>query len=297
MTPAAAPLLKRPPSTAEWALWAAWAVVVVLVVVAMREAWLDMYKIASKDEEQSHIFLVPIVAVWMAWVRRGRLRFFTPHWTAAGAVIMLVGWVMSRVGYFNAVQSMWHLGAVVAFVGALVAGLGMNFLLLFLPAIAVLAFLVPVPGIVRQQISGPLQTASAAATAAILETFGVPIERSTNLLSLNDHNIAVAEACNGMRMVLALLLVSYAFAFGLPLRPAARFVVLLVSPVAALVCNIIRLVPTVLLYGYASQGFADSFHDISGWLMVPLAFFILLGTTSVLRWALIPVTRFNLAYQ
>jgi exosortase len=297
MSTAHAPLLRNRPTAVEWALWCAWGVVVVFVVLAMREAWQDMYRIASKDEEQSHIFLVPIVAVWMAWVRRGRFRIFTPRWTAAGAVIMLVGWILSRVGYFNAVQSAWHAGAVIAFVGALVAGLGMNFLLRFLPAVAVLAFLVPVPGIVRQQISGPLQTASAAATAAILETFGVPIERSTNLLTLNGHNIAVAEACNGMRMVLALLLVSHAFAFGLPLRPAARFVVLLVSPVAALVCNIIRLVPTVLLYGYASEDFANGFHDVSGWLMVPLAFFILLGTTSVLRWALIPVTRYNLAYQ
>jgi exosortase len=281
----------------EWPFWLAWACIVALAVFATRDAWADMLGIAYADEEQSHIFLVPIVAVWMAWVRRGRFRRFTPRWTVAGAALIFIGWMMSRFGYFNAVQSFWHAGAVVIFIGALVTGLGVNFLLRCLPAVAVLAFLVPVPGFFRQQISGPLQTASAAATAAVLETFGVPIERSTNLLSLNGHDIAVAEACNGMRMGLALLLVSYAFAFGLPLRLSARIVILVVSPVAALVCNVIRLIPTVLLYGYASQDLADSFHDISGWLMVPLAFFILLGTTSVLKWALIPVTRFTLAYQ
>jgi exosortase/archaeosortase family protein len=100
-----------------------------------------------------------------------------------------------------------------------------------------------------------------------------------------------------MRMVLALVLVSYAFAFSLPLRLLARLLVLIASPAAALACNVIRLVPTVLLYGYSQQSWADSFHDVSGWLMVPLAFFILLGITSLLRWALIPVTRFTLAYQ
>jgi exosortase len=150
---------------------------------------------------------------------------------------------------------------------------------------------------VRQAISGPLQTASAWATQIVLETFGVPLERSMNLLTLNGHDIAVAEACNGMRMVLALILVSFAFAFSMPLKMYARVLVLLASPLAALLCNIIRLVPTVLLYGYASKSTADAFHDISGWLMVPLAFAVLLGVTAVMRWAMIPVAKFNLAYQ
>jgi exosortase/archaeosortase family protein len=131
----------------------------------------------------------------------------------------------------------------------------------------------------------------------VLETFGVPIERSMNLLTINGQDVAVAEACNGMRMVLALILVSYAFAFSIPLRWYARTLVLVMSPVAALGCNVIRLLPTVVLYGYADESLADSFHDISGWLMVPLAFCALLGLFALLRWALIPVTRFTLAYQ
>jgi exosortase len=263
----------------------------------MRDAWADIIGIVRNDEEQSHVILVPIVAIWMAWIRRGRLRRLRPTGTLVGPVIMAVGWLMSWFGYHHAVQSCWHAGAVVVMIGAAIVGLGVNTLFKLFPAFVVLAFAVPVPGAVRQAISGPLQTASAWATQIVLETFGVPLERSMNLLTLNGHDIAVAEACNGMRMVLALILVSFAFAFSMPLKMYARVLVLLASPLAALLCNIIRLVPTVLLYGYASKSTADAFHDISGWLMVPLAFAVLLGVTAVMRWAMIPVAKFNLAYQ
>ncbi len=276
---------------------ALWVALLVWSTWTNRGAWLDIAHIVQGDEEQSHVILVPIVAVWMAWIRRGRLRKLRPTGTLIGPAVMAVGWLMSWFGYNHAVQSSWHAGAVIVLIGAAVAGLGLNTLLKLFPAFAVLAFMVPVPGAIRHVISGPLQTASAHATQVILETFGVPLERSGNLLTLNGHDIAVAEACNGMRMVLALILVSFAFAFSMPLRPWARALVIIGSPIAALICNIFRLVPTVLLYGYADKSVADSFHDISGWMMVPLAFGVLLVVTATLRWAMIPVTRFNLAYQ
>ncbi|MBL9000928.1 MAG: exosortase/archaeosortase family protein [Phycisphaerae bacterium] len=266
-------------------------------VWCMRTTWSDLLTIASRDEEQSHIILVPFIALWLAWVRRARLRHLHPRGTLFGVIIMLMGWAASYVGFYHAIQSAWHAGAIIVLIGVAVTGLGVNTLLRLFPAFVVWIFAVPVPGTIRHFISGPLQTASATVTQVILESFGVPVERSMNLLTLNGHDIAVAEACNGMRMVLALILVSYAFAFSLPLRPYARVLVLVLSPIAALACNIVRLLPTVLLYGYASTGVADAFHDVSGWLMLPVAFLLLRGIYSVLGWAQIPVTKFNLSYQ
>ncbi|MEI7657146.1 MAG: exosortase/archaeosortase family protein [Phycisphaerae bacterium] len=274
-----------------------WFALVAACIWTMRETWSDLVNIVSVDEEQSHIILVPVVAVWLAWIRRIRLRHLSPSGTLFGPVIILIGWAMSWIGFHHAIQAAWHAGAVVALVGALVTGLGVNTLLKLFPAFAVLAFAVPLPGAIRHAVAGPLQTAGAQATQVILETFGVPIERSVNLLTLNGHDIAVAEACNGMRMVLALILVTYAFAFSIPFRGYARVVVLVASPLVALACNIARLIPTTLFYGYASHSFADAFHDASGWLMLPLAFLALRGIHTVLGWAQVPVTRFNLAYQ
>jgi exosortase len=278
-------------------LLGAWLLLLAGSIWSVREAWADILAIGWRDQEQSHIILVPIVAAWMAWIRRARLRHLRPSGTLFGPAIIMLGWGISYFGYHHAVQSCWHGGAVVVAVGAIVTGLGVNTLLKLFPAFVVLVFVVPVPGTIRFAISGPLQTASAYATQILLETFGVPIERSNNLLSINGRDVTVAEACNGMRMVLALILVSYAFAFSIPLRPYARALVLVGSPIAAIFCNIVRLIPTILLYGYAQESTASAWHDISGWLMLPLAFGVLLAITATLRWALIPVTRFTLAYQ
>ena len=44
------------------------------------------------------------------------------------------------------------------------------------------------------------------------------------------------------------------------------------SPLSALACNVLRLVPTVWLYGHVQPDAAEMFHDYSGWLMLPIAF-------------------------
>jgi exosortase len=282
-----------------WSPWhlAGAAVMALIGVAATWPAWRDILFIARNDEEDSHIFLVPVVVAWMVWVRRARLRICRPAGGLIGPPIVALGWAMSMYGYNHATQALWHAGAVAVVVGCILSVLGKDVLFRFLPAFVVLVFLVPFPGAVRQAIAVPLQTTTAAATQSFMEILGVPVERSANMLTINGHDVTVAEACNGMRMVFALVLVSYAFAFSMPLRNGVRLLVLAASPLAAIVCNVIRLLPTIWLYGYASHDLANQFHDASGWIMLPIAFLLLLGIIRILRWALIPVARFNLAYQ
>jgi exosortase len=161
----------------------------------------------------------------------------------------------------------------------------------------VLIFLVPVPGRIRQQIALPLQTWTARTAQTGLEICGVETEVSGNTLSINGQPVTVAEACNGMRMVFPLLLVSYAFSFALPLRNSVRFLVLLASPLVAIFCNVLRTMPTIWLYGNASKTVADQFHAWSPWPMLLLSFLLLLAIIKALKWAMLPLTRFPLASQ
>lgn len=268
-------------------------------IYAGLEQWRDIYMIASKDEESSHIFLVIPIAVWLIWIRRVRFRRCPPRPGWAGLLLILAGYILTSYSYSNAFQAGWHGGAVLMAVGAVIAVVGMQVAANFMPAVALMVLLVPIPGNIRLAVAGPLQNATARVTTGILEMMGFYVERSGNLVNINDMPVAVAEACNGMRMVFALVLVSYAFAFSVPLRNSVRLLVLLLSPVAAIVCNVLRLTPTVILYGREDLpvGIADGFHDIAGWLMLPLAFLMLLGITRALRWAMVPTYRFTLATQ
>ncbi len=264
-------------------------------VLAQRAAWADIVTIALLDEESSHIFLVLPVALWLAWLRRSRLRACRARGRWIGPAVVAAGFVLGAVGFQLSMQALWHAGAVVVAVGCLLSVLGRDVLVQFLPSFAVLAFLVPVPGMIRQAYSIPLQGAAARLTHFSVELFGVLAERSGNVVIINDMPVAVAEACNGVRMAFALVLVTYAFAFSVPLRNYIRVLILALSPAAAILCNVIRLVPTVLLYGKAPLAWADAFHDISGWLMLPIAFFGLMAVERALRWALVPTVRFSMA--
>jgi exosortase len=161
----------------------------------------------------------------------------------------------------------------------------------------VLLFMVPFPGRLRQQIAVPLQTITAQATQQLLELLGILVDRSGSVLRINGVDVAIAEACNGLRMILALGLVCYAFAFATPLRGYVRAMVLLATPLCAVVCNVIRLAPTVWIYGHYPTIAADRFHSISGWVMLFVAFFMLAGIVRVLRWARVPVVPLRLAYE
>lgn len=268
---------------------------VAVAVAAAWNAWSDLLFIARKDEESSHIFIVPLAFVWMIFARRQSLPSSRPVGQWIGPAFIALGWILWSGGYRFDVQVFWHGGAVLMAVGAALTLLGMDVLIKLWPAFVVLVFLVPVPGFIRQEIAGPMQTVTAQATQSVAELFGMNVERWGNTLAINGTQIAVAEACNGMRMVFTLLLVSYTFAFITPLRGYVRFLIIAASPLTAIVCNVLRLVPTVWVYGRFSRPTADAFHDLSGWIMLVVGFLMLTGLVRLLRWLMIPVAPASLS--
>ena len=257
----------------------------------------DIISIGRHDQEQSHIFLAPIVAAWLLWLRRSRLRYVMVEPSFLGPIVGCVGWMMSWWGFETGTQVAWHGGALLSLVGILLSMTGSTPLYLFAPVFAVLAFMLPVPGEIRHRIALPLQELATNITYSMLQVIGVSTIKSGNVLIINGEQVAVGEACNGMRMVFALTLVVYAFAFGTPLKTGTRITLLILSPAIAMICNVVRLVPTSLIFGYGDIETAQRFHDLAGWVMLPLAMAILWFILRTVRWLEFPVTQLRLASQ
>jgi exosortase len=266
-----------------------------LAVVATWPIWHDIIYLATKDDEQSHILLTPLIVAWLIWVRRARFRLCKPAPSILGPAVIGLGWALTWFGFTNSVDIARHLGAILALIGSVLAVLGPGVFMKFLPAVVTLMFMLPAPGRIRQPIASHLQQYTAATTQWILDLFALPLTREGNLLVINGHQVAVAEACNGMRMVSALGLVTFAFVFSFPMRNSARFIILACSPIIALVVNVIRLIPTVLMYGYADSDLANFVHDISGWIMLFVGLGILWLILGLLRWLQVPITRYAMA--
>ncbi|UYV11703.1 MAG: exosortase/archaeosortase family protein [Phycisphaera sp.] len=264
-------------------------VLLMLAVLAALPSWQNVLDLALRSSEYSHILLVLPVVGLLLWLRRESLSAVVPTYSMWGVAIAALGVGMDFAGFATQIDVLKDLGMVVLLMAAVVAVAGWRWPLKALPAFGALLFLVPVPGRVRQQIALPLQDASASITEWLMDLIGQPVIRMGNVLQINGVDVAVAEACNGMRMVVALALVAYAFAFSMPLRPWARIAILALSPLVALLANVLRLGPTVLFYGHTDREVADFAHDVSGWAVLLVALGVLWGSVALCRWLEVPI--------
>jgi exosortase len=256
--------------------WALAAVLVLAAIAAMGSSWADWYMISTSSEEYSQVFLViPFIAL-ILFIERDQLKSLSGQTSWAGPLIVACGWGVAWYGYNYAHQSLWHAGAIVVALGAAITVLGHGVLMRFWAVLLMLAFMVPLSNQTRLQIAGPLQRAMATIVAGVLGFFGEDVVQQGNLLTINGQQVAIAEACNGLRMVFTLILVCWLFAFVTPLKGWVRWLVIALSPLVTLICNVFRLIPTLLLYGHAKKETAERFHDLAGWAMLPVAFLLLM---------------------
>src|SRR5689334_4605702 len=165
------------------------------------DAWADIVRLGTRKEELNYVFLAPIVIGWIVMARRGRLLNCPVRHEWAGLLILACGWLTFWFGYVTD-PVLWRAGAVVVAVGAVGSVIGLNAMLRMWPAFLATIFLIPISPTGRYQIAMPLQVATAQSTQVVCDLLGIYVSRAGNLLSINGVDVTIAEACNGMRMVI-----------------------------------------------------------------------------------------------
>ncbi len=236
------------------------------------------------DDNYSVGELVPFAALYLLWIDRKAV--FRTEATPClwGLLIILVAQAARAYGLLYMFDSAVRYSMVLTIVGLvlLVAGRAV-----FRQVFWILAFLflmVPLPGRIHNAISGPLQTLATSGAVFFLELVGVTVARDGNVILLNDSvPLAVAEACSGLRMLTAFIVVGYVLAYVIE-RPKWQRVTLVVSTVpVAIMCNLVRLVVTAVLFLVTTSDFAERFfHDFAGLTMMPMAIAALLGELWIL---------------
>ncbi len=278
-----APVLGRSPLLLVAAMAAA-------AVAITFDAWQSIFHMGTVDEELSYVLVAPVVILWLAFVRRHELQHCRIRHLWVGLAMLAAAWLVYWYGYLSD-PVLWHAGAVMLAVGALIAPVGSDVLLRFLPALAATVFLVPVSPFGRYRLAWPLQTGTAHATQWVCDLVGIYVDRVGAVLTINGRDVAVEEACNGMRMVLTLFMVCYVVAFTLPMRWWVRLPFLLLTPFIAIAANVTRLVPTIWMFGRFSRDAAELFHTVSGWVMTVVSFLVLMGLFKGMEAMGVPVGR------
>ncbi len=245
-----------------WAFWP--------TVVQLWDVW-------QRDPDYSAGQLVPFAALYMVGTKLRDLQGIRVGLAPLGLVLFGVGFLMDVGGAYYLFASASNYGMVVAFIGLITAMVGTEGLKKLWFPLLFLFLMLPLPGRIHDAVMLPLQEASAAFSGSILEVFGIPVERFGNVLEISGQRIAVAEACNGLRMAMAFLIVTGLVAYVIRRPLWQRIVVLSSSVPIALACNIIRIVVTAALYHAGHAWLAQGiFHDGAGLLMMPLALSMIL---------------------
>jgi exosortase len=168
--------------------------------------------------------------------------------------------------------------------GLIVLFLGWNYLRALLFPVAFLVLMIPIPTIVFNQITFPLQLLPSRFSAEVLSWLGVPVLRESNVIVLPAMALEVAEACSGIRSLLSLATLAVIYGYLMDRSIAVRALLALASVPIAVVANGSRIVGTGLLVQYwdpdKGEGF---FHTFSGWLIFVVSLVMLYLLHRALR--------------
>jgi exosortase len=256
------------------------------ILAEMADKWIS-------TPDYSHGYLVPAFSVYLLWHFRKTTPLIgdRPAWLSGGA-FLLVGLALRLVGAFFFVSWLEAISLLAVLWGAgLLMGGWPAFRWSWL-AIGFLIFMIPLPHRAETTLSQPLQNLATYASTYVLQTLGWPAFREGNVILLNEHRIGIVTACNGLGMLILFFALSAAVAL-LVQRPWLDRVVILLSAIPiALLSNVIRIVVTSILYEVGGQRLGDLlFHDLAGWVMMPLALGMLWLELRVLSWLLVAAPR------
>jgi len=252
----------------------------------------EIQSVVSKwaDPSWSHGFLIPLFSLYLLNQNREKILNTRVKPNYLGLVLMVVVILLHIVNkvspagyaYFGRIAVIGALGSAVLFLGgwAIVR-------YAWLP-VFFLVFAVPLPERYYFQATLPLRLLAANVAATLLGLVN-GLETAVNGVVVSvvykgqalKPDLDVAEACSGMRLLMAFLALGVAMAY-IHYRPIWQRLVLLASTIPiAILCNIVRVTVTGFIFVFIGTQYTQGvYHDMLGLAMLPLAF----GLYGLLAW-------------
>ena len=236
------------------------------------------------DPNFSHGFFVPLFSAFVIWQERDRLaRVHTrPSWT--GLIVLFAGLGVLIVGRLGAELFLDRSSMLLVLAGVVILFLGWKlFRAVFFPW-AFLVMMIPIPTLVLNQITFPLQLLASQVAAAVLPVFGVPVLREGNVINLAAMPLEVAEACSGIRSLMSLVALAIIYGYLLEKRLWVRWVLALAAVPITVVANDVRIIGTGLLVQYWNPEAAEGyFHSSWGLITFLISLFMFYALHQFIR--------------
>jgi exosortase len=239
----------------------------------------------SADENYSHGFLIIPLAAYLVWERRDTLRRLPVRPASEGLVVVAGSLLVLWAGEVGAELFLSRVAMLGTLAGGVLFVLGWQHLKALAFPLAVLLLMVPLPAILFNQVTFPLQLVASRIGVMPVAAAGIPVLREGNIIVLANTTLQVAEACSGIRSLVSLLTIGIVYGYLADRRAAVRTIIALSTVPVAIIANGARVAGTGLAAHYYGAAAAEGFfHAFSGWIVFVAAFLLLFLIVRALLW-------------
>jgi exosortase len=226
--------------------------------------------------DYGHGFLVPLFSVYIMWDNRNVLRTTPIRQSWGGVPLVLLGLCTVILGVYGADLFLSRISFLILLAGLIWTFLGRSMLRALLFPLLTLLLAIPLPEIVFNKITFPLQLRSTQLASGILSLLGVPVLYEGNVIELPVMKLEVAEACSGIRSLMSLFTLAIFYGYFLERGVRRRVILALASVPIAVAANAARIVGTGLCVQYWDPDKAlGFFHEFSGWVIFVISLALL----------------------
>jgi len=236
------------------------------------------------NPDYSHGLLIVPLSLYFAYGKTPQLRRAEIRGSWWGVAILCVGVLSVCIGELGGLLTALRSGYVFALMGLVLLLAGKRVFEILLFPMAFLFLMVPLPQSLVNIIAFPLQLIAAGWAVSSLQAFGIPSLLEGNIIHLAHTQLFVAEACSGLRSLMALLTLGVVFAqFFRAGRLFQQSILVLSAIPIAIVVNAVRVSLTgILTHNFGPEAAGGFIHDFQGIITFSMAFIMLLGEAQLL---------------
>jgi exosortase len=236
------------------------------------------------DPDYGHGFFVPLFSGYILWHERQRWTKTEIKPSNFGFVVLIGAVGLLLLGSLGAELFMSRFSLLVLFAGMILFLAGWKMLRAVFSPLGYLVWMIPIPVIIYNQITFPLQLIASRLATASLELVQVPVLRDGNILIMSNYSLEVVEACSGIRSLMTLTALAVAYGYLVSPRRWVRYVLAAFMVPIAVVTNAVRIMGAGILARHFGPAAAEGFlHEFSGWAIFVVALLLMFGSYRALR--------------
>ena len=266
-----------------WRLIVACALVMSGLAVLYRDVVPELVRAWGTDDNYSHGYLIPPIAAYLIWERRGKFMAAPSGSSLFGLVVVVGSLLVLAIGLLGVELFLTRVSLLGVIGGSVLFLFGWARMRVLLFPLTFLILMIPLPAIIFNQIAFPLQLIASQFGESAIRAANIPVLREGNVLVLANITLEVAEACSGIRSLISLITLAIVFGYIGDSRNWARVVITLSAIPVAVIANGARVAGTgIAAHFYGSAAAEGFFHEFSGWLVFIAAFVMMLAVHRLL---------------